>query len=190
MVAKIDKRRECKCVLCGHDWVSLVKNPKQCPVCRRKDWDGLHNSMGKLLAAAGADECHCARCGYDWSPRKPDPVQCPRCKRYDWLDGASAPVAVASGGLRGGRYQTRMCQWCEMPFEDDTKGRRAGMCGRCGTDWHTGEDVAGTRWSKERWAIERNRMDDRGRIVVPHTALRPVDPFDPDGLLAEQEGLL
>ena len=27
------------CKLCGYEWFSVVENPKQCPHCKRYDWD-------------------------------------------------------------------------------------------------------------------------------------------------------
>ncbi len=28
-----------KCKICGYDWESIVDKPKQCPRCKRYDWD-------------------------------------------------------------------------------------------------------------------------------------------------------
>jgi Zn finger protein HypA/HybF involved in hydrogenase expression len=176
MVAMLKRRTECTCVKCGHEWVSNVKSPQQCPGCKRKDWTGLHNSMGRLLVAAAAVECKCGKCEYVWSPRKPDPKQCPMCKRYDWA-GNAAPVAAAPE-MRGGRI-TRQCPWCNNVFIDDVKGPRPGFCGRCGTNVNTGEDMIGDRWSKERLSEVFGRVDARGRVIVKNEH----DTFDPLGTL-------
>jgi len=29
----------CKCKQCGYFWVSYKENPKQCPRCKRYDWN-------------------------------------------------------------------------------------------------------------------------------------------------------
>lgn len=28
-----------KCKLCGYEWDALKENPKQCPKCKRYDWN-------------------------------------------------------------------------------------------------------------------------------------------------------
>lgn len=189
------RRNEFTCLKCSHVWTSTKSHPQQCPVCKRKDWDGLHNSMGRLLTAVGDTSVTCPHegCNHVWSPRKPNPKSCPLCKRY-LADVVAAPVTPVNErpAMRGGKIM-RECNWCKNTFMDDTRGQHSGICGYCSTDFYTGEDMSPMgyqRWSQERWVIERGRADNRGRVVVQHTALRPVDPFDPDGLLKEREGLL
>jgi len=31
--------KECKCLKCGFEWPSRVDDPKQCPKCKRYDWE-------------------------------------------------------------------------------------------------------------------------------------------------------
>ncbi len=28
-----------ECLRCGYEWIPKVENPKQCPKCKRMDWD-------------------------------------------------------------------------------------------------------------------------------------------------------
>lgn len=48
--------RECHCEACGYDWVSRVANPKQCPYCRRFNWQTVKVTQledGRYVDGAG-----------------------------------------------------------------------------------------------------------------------------------------
>lgn len=115
----------CNCVKCGHAWVSgLSTPPKLCPVCKRRDWTGMHNSMGRPLAA-GAQvvtvpaavapvisgvPCTCRLCGGSWVSRSAAtvPVQCPKCKKTKWADVSTCDFDP-DGLLTTGRCECRKC---------------------------------------------------------------------------------
>ncbi len=46
---------KCKCMKCGHKWVSRVENPKACPACKRFDWNE-ENDAGPIKCAICGDE--------------------------------------------------------------------------------------------------------------------------------------
>jgi len=150
-----------KCLKCGMEWNSNKPgHPVQCKRCKRKDWDGLHNSTGRLLsapvvrvAAAAVPSvtvgvpCTCAWCGGSWVSRSAEtvPVQCPKCKRVKW--GGVDPFDP-EGLLEPGRCK----------------------CDKCGNDWIS--KVAGlpkacpscraTNWSKaavDAWVHERKNPE-------------------------------
>ena len=186
MVAILRKKTECRCLKCGHGWLSFVKQPKQCPVCKRKDWDGLHNSMGRLLVAPAPCRCPHAGCGYEWTPRKAAPKQCPMCKRYLVLAAVPGVVDAAPDAAPVRRVSktkaTRECSWCTNVYVEHLNDESSGMCPNCGTDFYTGEDVTGgKRWPKEASIALTVRMRE-GLIRVAHTALK-TDQFDPEGVL-------
>jgi predicted Zn-ribbon and HTH transcriptional regulator len=182
MVAMLKRRTACVCLKCGHNWSSFVKQPKQCPVCKRKDWDGLHNSMGRLLVTVAAGECKCVKCNYEWSPRKPDPRQCPMCKRYDWR-GGPAVAAVVSG--KPPRRVYRACNWCNGVWNDDSLGKYPGMCPWCGVNFHTGQmDAYGPKPDRE--TVRETVRRACGGDLTPEGGLT-FDPFDPGGALGGDE---
>jgi len=124
-----------KCLKCNHVWSSgLAHSPKQCPSCKRKDWDGLHNSSGKLLAvpvaAVPAGGVTCGRCGSSWSSGKAGVTACPFCGA---AVGGAVPVAV--GGAVTGAAVTPSAVAVD-PFDPDgmfDSGRC--NCRKCGNSW-------------------------------------------------------
>ena len=145
----------CRCLLCGNVWVSNKKggSPVQCPKCKRKDWDGLHNSYGRLLvgeptgvaapvrvAAVVGDgvPCSCALCGGSWVSRSAAsvPLQCPKCKKTKWRAGERDDGVPCACVLCGGSWVSRSAE--TVPEQ----------CPKC---------------KKTKW--------------------QGVDPFDPDGVL-------
>lgn len=147
--------RACKCLKCDHVWVTSMPNdPKQCPKCKRKDWDGLHNSYGRLISpsggvagkVAGAAGCRCESCGASWSSGRVEVTECPFC-RAAMGGSAAAPCECV---LCGGKWVSRSaetvpdrCPKCHKakwaapdPFDPDgllLPGRCA--CRICGNVW-------------------------------------------------------
>lgn len=198
MVIQSSTRTECVCSKCGHSWRSHVKSPQQCPVCKRKDWTGLHNSTGRLLGVERVQGCKCAVCGHSWNPRVADPAQCPACKRYNWREVAGAGGSGGSGGsggrVKGERYIVRTCEACLSVFEDDTRGKLAGMCGRCG--WVGAYPNGGYKKSygpmPEIESLRAMVRRAQGGDLSPDGSYSPDGPiefvqlkngFDPDGVL-------
>lgn len=70
-----------KCLICGYSWNSKVEHPKQCPSCKRMDWNGKKFLKETKLYV-------CCDCGYHWkSYKEAKPTECPSCKseEYDIL---------------------------------------------------------------------------------------------------------
>lgn len=40
---------KCKCKLCGYEWLARTKSPKQCPRCKRYNWDKERKTEIKLI---------------------------------------------------------------------------------------------------------------------------------------------
>jgi predicted Zn-ribbon and HTH transcriptional regulator len=74
------------CIRCGHTWIPRVEEPKRCPNCSLRDWDGESRDRrkGNGKQVVEKSEKKCLRCGYEWKAIKDEPKQCPGCKRYDW----------------------------------------------------------------------------------------------------------
>ena len=120
------------CLKCGTVWGSVAAGyPKQCKSCKRKDWDGLHASTGRLLAGAAVPgvtvpavtgvPCTCRLCGGSWVSRSAEtvPVQCPKCKKTKWREVA------ADGFDPGGLLEQGRCE-----------------CTKCGNVWfHRGAEL-------------------------------------------------
>src|SRR6185369_13308754 len=99
----------CKCVKCGWEWLQRQpgKVPKMCPACKRRDWDGVNNSLGRPLVAAV--QRRCLKCGWEWKQRQASkvPLACPACKNYKW----NKPTPQAECFMCGGRG----CSICVPP---------------------------------------------------------------------------
>lgn len=112
------------CLKCGKSWASgKTGHPKQCKYCKRKDWDGLHNSYGRLLdgcvvpsaarvvapvKVSGGVPCECILCGAKWVSRSVEtvPLQCPKCRKRKW---AAPDPFDPLGLLESGRCECRKC---------------------------------------------------------------------------------
>ena len=186
------ERKEFKCLLCSHKWYSRLAHPQQCPGCKRKDWDGKHNSLGRPLAVAtvepsgvGSDggggsaaECECRWCNHTWVARVGRPQQCPACKRRGW-DETGEPT-VTRGGL-----VSVVCEWwCGLPF----RNRDANVCPHCMTDMITGQVVDGRRRTtrEKLWSDLRISAVDQAAAIkaaVRYTEIQEVLDFvdEPDG---------
>ena len=76
----------CRCLRCGHVWVSRTDEPKRCPRCSSYLW----NKPGQSY--------RCSVCGHTWTARaKWLPTICPKCKSRKW-NGDS--TSLSDGALR------------------------------------------------------------------------------------------
>ena len=68
-----------KCERCGHEWSSIVDDPKRCPSCGSFQW----NKPRALY--------ECRVCGHTWASRKDGvPNKCPKCKTSKWNEEPDA----------------------------------------------------------------------------------------------------
>lgn len=82
--------RTCTCqkTRCGKSWKTRLppgRDPKQCPFCKRYDWQIPDSIVFKV-------KCHCKACGWDWESERTEamknkePRYCPRCKSAYWRE--------------------------------------------------------------------------------------------------------
>ena len=71
----IQERSKCKCVVCGHEWLSIRERPLICSKCHSYQWDGREYPLR-----------HCYRCGHEWRGRYLNkiPKCCKRCYSATW----------------------------------------------------------------------------------------------------------
>ena len=69
-----------KCLMCGYVWDAKVENPKQCPACKRMEWNGkkFHSKREPTFYS-------CNVCGHEWkSYKEEEPNECPACKSTEY----------------------------------------------------------------------------------------------------------
>ena len=153
------------CLKCDKSWSSNKPgHPVQCKYCKRKDWDGLHNSYGRLLpgavvpgvpvAAAGvavaAGVTACKSCGSTWSSGRAGIVTCPFC--HVPIDEVLPVVAgvPCTCVWCGGSWVSRSAETVPIQCPKCKRVKWAGVdpfdpegllepgrckCDKCGNDW-------------------------------------------------------
>ena len=105
------------CKVCGYTWIGRKDNPRTCPSCCTRKWDGFTRRT-------------CCSCGYEWIGRSEDaPKRCPGCCVSNW-DASNY------------RLQCRKCG-----YEWNTRGYKSSsetpMCPKCKTnDWMKTPEMA------------------------------------------------
>lgn len=176
------KGTKCTCQKCGNRWVSkMLRSPIQCPKCKRKDWDGYHNSYGRLLNErvnyAGKHVCRCKLCGNEWVSHRPDPSICSNCKSTRWQVGNKPDEGVSC-----------VCKVCGGEWVSRSAETVPKQCHKCkSTRWQVGNVVTGVPC---KCILCGGSWMSRSAATVPRqcpkckkTKWAGVDPFDPDGLL-------
>ena len=121
---------QCQCVQCTFKWESRVDRPVQCPNCKRRDWDGVHDSMGRVIATRSITIRECYHCGYSWKPRKAGVTkECPQCKRKDWQAEQAAAGTVSCWYCMGAGCP--VCRGTTVPVGVPTVALRIVACKRC-----------------------------------------------------------
>lgn len=125
--------RLCKCLRCGHKWVSIVEQPRKCPACTSRKWAvpptirdlalaaAKRARRRRLLNQAGNEyasldrwkrSCSCEQAG--------NPMHCCECRRSICMQCA-AQVAAITLACHRAKHRTGVGQ---------TRDNRASMSGR------------------------------------------------------------
>ena len=177
------KGTNCRCKLCGNEWVSkMLRSPIQCPKCKRKDWDGYHNSYGRLLNErvnyAGKHVCRCRLCGNEWVSHRPDPSICSNCKSTRWQVGNKPDEGVSC-----------LCRVCGGSWVSRSAETVPKQCHKCkSTKWRVGNDVVTgvpctCIWCDGSWVSRSTETVPFQCPKCKRVKWAGVDPFDPEGLL-------
>lgn len=130
----------CKCIKCGSSWTARVNRPIMCPICKRKDWDGKHNSLGAVITS-GTQSCTCLRCGNEWKSRVALPIACPACLSRQWNeprqdDTARKCLKCGNEWVSRGTARPVVCPVCKRYNWDKPTPEDAALhCAKCGHEW-------------------------------------------------------
>lgn len=111
------------CQKCQYEWQSKIPNPKTCPNCKTRAWDGKQSLKTNPIIPSGTPR-RCRRCGHHWiSHLDRLPQTCPVCKSRLWNTPKSTQPQPSYTCIRCGHEWTGIkptppnyCPKCHSPF--------------------------------------------------------------------------